>query len=46
MSPAFIKGAEEQFPEAHLTFDKFTFSKSSTRRWTKYGARSSRIARS
>jgi len=23
MSPAFIKGAEEQFPEAHLTFDKF-----------------------
>lgn len=23
MSPAFIKGVEKQFPEAHLTFDKF-----------------------
>jgi len=23
MSPAFISGAEEQFPQAHLTFDKF-----------------------
>jgi transposase len=23
MSPAFIKGVESQFPEAHLTFDKF-----------------------
>ena len=23
MSPAFIKGVEEQLPEAHLTFDKF-----------------------
>ncbi|WP_307258707.1 transposase [Oikeobacillus pervagus] len=23
MSPAFIKGAEEQFPKASLTYDKF-----------------------
>jgi transposase len=23
MSPAFIKGVEKHFPEAHLTFDKF-----------------------
>lgn len=27
MSPAFISGIEEQFPEAHLTFDKFHIMK-------------------